>query len=70
MLSLALLAAARAFQAPRSRVAPRNPTNYAAKTLPAEVVFENINFFGFVKRLTAAVAHARPETLAAAEQPG
>ena len=27
------------------------------------VVFENINFFGFVKRLTAAVAHARPETL-------
>ena len=52
-----------AFQAPRSRVVPRTPTNYAAKPLPAEVVFENINFFGFVKRLTAAVAHARPETL-------
>ena len=61
-LSLALLAAD-AFHAPRSRVMPRTPTNYAAKPLPAEVVFENINFFGFVKRLTAAVAHARPETL-------
>ena len=58
-----MLSVAAAFQAPRSRAAPRNPTNYAAKTLPAEVVFENINFFGFVKRLTAAVAHARPETL-------
>ena len=62
-LSLALLAAAHAFQAPRSRVVPRTVANYAAKPLPAEVVFENINFFGFVKRLTAAVAHARPETL-------
>ena len=62
-LSLALLAAAQAFQAPRGRVVPRTQINYAAKPLPAEVVFENINFFGFVKRLTAAVAHARPETL-------
>ena len=58
-----MLSVVAAFQVPRSRVAPRTPITYAAKTLPAEVVFENINFFGFVKRLTAAVAHARPETL-------
>ena len=58
-----------AFQAPRrrrdvlrERLPRRRPIgcNYAAKPLPAEVVFENINFFGFVKRLTAAVAHQGP----------
>ena len=48
-----MLSVVAAFQAPRGRVAPRTPINYATKTLPAEVVFENINFFGFVKRATA-----------------
>lgn len=62
MLSLSLLAV-RAFQAPRSSVGRRTTRGLAASTLPAEVVFENINVFGLVKRTMAAATHLKPGTL-------